>query len=74
MAVVLLNGNKSQGLLLIYFRVPCRPRERRLRKFKTKDFMSDERKIENEIIKYSVNRGKQTCSSEKRKRTAHIGN
>ena len=30
--------------------MPCRPGEQGLRKFKSKDFMSDEKKIENEII------------------------
>ena len=72
--VVLFNKSKSQGLLLIYFQVPCRPRERRLRKIKSKNFMSDEGKIENEIINYSVNRGEQNCSSKKWKRTAQIDN
>ena len=57
MAVVLFSESKSQGLLLIYFQVPCRPREQKLRKFRSKDFMSDEGKIENEIINYSGNRG-----------------
>ena len=37
--------------------MPCRPREQRLRKLKCKDFMSDEGEIENEKVKYSVNRG-----------------
>ena len=60
--------SKSQGLLLIYFQVPCRPRKQRLRKFKSKDFEnSDERKIGNEIINYSVNREEQICSSKKMK-------
>ena len=57
-AVVLFNESKSQGFLQIYFQMPCRPREQRLRKFKSKDFMSDGRKIENEIINISVNRRK----------------
>ena len=73
-AVVLFNESNSQGLLLIYFQVPCRPCEQRLRKFKSKDFMSDEGKIENEIINYSVNRVEQICSSKKRQRTAQIDN
>ena len=58
-AVVLFTESKSQGLLFIYFQVPCRPREQRLRRFKSRDILSDERKKENEIIKYSVNRGEQ---------------
>ena len=63
--VVLFNESKSQGLLLICFQVPCRPREQKLRKFKSKDFMRDEGKIEIEIINYSVNRGEQICSCKK---------
>ena len=51
-AVVLFNKSKSQGLLLIYFEVPCRPREQRLRKFKSKGFMNGEAKIENETMTY----------------------
>ena len=35
-AVVLFNVNKSQGPLLIYFQVTCRPREQKLRKFKAR--------------------------------------
>ena len=35
-----------------------------MRKFKSKDFMSDEREIENEIINYSLYRGKQTYANE----------
>ena len=45
-----------RGFLLVYFQLLSRPREQRLREFKSKDFMSDEGKIENEIINYSVNR------------------
>ena len=70
---MLFNESKSQGLLLSYFQVLCRPHEQRLRKFKSKNFMSDERKIKNEIINYSVNRGEHICSSKKWKRTAPIG-
>ena len=43
-AVILCNENKSQGLLLIYSQVPCRPREQKLRKFKARTLRAMEGK------------------------------
>ena len=60
--------------LLSLFSLPCWLREQRLRKFNTKDFMSDEKKIENEIIIYSVYRGKTNAFKWNERETAQIGN
>ena len=61
-------NKQNESLELLFFCFRCFA-EQILRKFNSKDFMSDERKIENETIKYSVNRRKQTNANEmKRKR------
>ena len=44
--------------------LPCRLHEQRLRKFNSKDFMSDERKIESEVINHSVYQGEKTYANE----------
>ena len=59
---------KTQGFLLIYFQLPCWLRKQRLRKINSKGFMSDQRKIESEIINYSINRGNETYANEMKKK------
>ena len=51
----------------------CGLREQRLRKCNAKDFMSDEREIENEINNFSVNRGKSNIYERNEKETAPFG-
>ena len=41
--------------------VLCWPREQLLRKFSSKDFMSDDKKLETEIFNYSDNKGKRSA-------------
>ena len=55
------------------FSLPCWLREQRLRKFNSMDFMSDGRKIENDVINYSVYRGKQTYASEMKRKRRNLG-
>ena len=55
------------------FSLPCWLREQRLRKFNSKDFMSHERKIAQEITKYSVNRGKQPYANEMKRKRQNLG-
>ena len=52
--------------------LPCWLREQKLRKFNSKDFASDERKIENEIVNYSVSHKKSNHVQLKRKRNCSI--
>ena len=48
-------------------------REQKVRKFNSKDFASDERKIEIEIVNYSVSHKKrQPCAIEEKKRLHHM--
>ena len=48
-------------------------REQKLRKFNSKDFASDEKNIENEIVNYSVSHKKrQTCVIEKKGKLQHM--
>ena len=65
--------NESRAFISL-FSLLCWLREERLRKFNSKDFMSDERKLENEIIGYSVNRGKTNICHWIEKKTAQFGN
>ena len=53
--------------------MPCCLSEQRLRKLNKKEFMSNERKEENEIIKYSVNREKQTNASLMKRKRHNLG-
>ena len=48
--------------------LPCWLREQKLRKFNSKGFMSDKRKIENEIFNYSVIQKRQPYAIELKKR------
>ena len=52
--ICFVNKQNESLELLSLFSLPCWLREQRLRKFNSKDFMSDERGIENEIINCSV--------------------
>ena len=49
---------QTSGAFIHLFSVPCRPREQSCVSSNSKDFMSDERKIGNEKINYSVGWGK----------------
>ena len=53
--------------------MPCWLRKQRLRKFNSKDFMSDESKIENEIINFSVYRGEQAYANEMKRKQRNLG-
>ena len=53
--------------------MPCWLREQKLRKFNSKDFASDGRDIEKEIVKYSVSHKKATMCNRKEVETAPYG-
>ena len=50
---------------------PCWLREQKLREFNSKDFASDERKIENEIVNYSVSHKKRATICPKNQGKLH---
>ena len=54
--------------------LPCWLREQKLRQINSKDFASDDRKIENEIVNYSVSHKKATMCRRNEKKTAPYGN
>ena len=66
------NQNEFLELLSFCFVAVLAPRTK-LRKFKSKDFASDERKIENEIVKYSAShKKKQPCAVDMKKILHHM--
>ena len=65
------NQNESLELFSL-ISLPCSLREDRLRKFNSKDFMSDERKKEDKLIKYSVSQKKQLDAIEKKRKWHHM--
>ena len=68
-----LKKERVSRAFMFLFLLLCWLREQILRKFNSKDFMSDERKIEDETIKHSVNRGKQTKASELKRKRNNLG-
>ena len=65
------NQNASLELLSLYFVALLAPRTK-LRKFNSKDFASDERKIEIEIVNYSVSLKKQPYAIEMKRKRHHM--
>ena len=70
----LINKQNESRELLSLFSLPCWLREKRLSKFISKEFMSDERKKQNEKINCSVYRGKQTNANEMKRKRRNLAN
>ena len=53
-----VDKQRVSGAFISLYSLPCWLREQRLRKFNSKDFTNDERKIENEMIYHPDYKGK----------------